>query len=474
MIKHINMAIILSIWLILEPSAHDLKEEHQEASPLLPKRPIESLTKDSVRHDLFLDDMILSFNAQNVVRIENSKSYGDPKHLKPVLIGVPKYSHSSTYFYEIGCPWDCFPNYEQGNKNHPSPPISPNYVPTLGFLNIPPGNGPFPCVILCHGSDGEAYMPDYVTALEKEGIASLSMERFKHYTYQNESAPSVPTHRTSENQFLVPLEGEIIHTLFAAKVIATHPKIDSTMIGFWGFSRGGNVALSSCMSRYLSRIAPDLRPAFCIDYYGMPLVHWRDPLTIPTLFIHGANDDYTPVSNLLDHIKHRFDLRFDLPSAVTERVMFTSRNELLKTIIYPNAGHAFDSFPKPSSKQLIYYLLTDPRKFFSSILNNPREFFRTILTNVQLSWYDLVGGSMKIKQTGFMKMSSCCVCPTPNEKGFVDADSRTHLWYEYPDYLRSRAEISEITIERNPAAARDARKEAISFIKKHTLLKMKK
>ncbi|MBM3467865.1 MAG: hypothetical protein FJX71_00340 [Alphaproteobacteria bacterium] len=469
MINHFIKVIILSLWLILEPSAHDLKQTHQETSPLLPKHPIQSLTHKSVQHDLFLDDMILSFNAENALKIENSKSYGDCKYLKPVLIGVPEYSHSATYFYEIGCPWDRFPDYNEDKNNRSLQPTSPRYVPTLGFLNIPPGDGPFPCVILCHGSEGNAYMPDYVTALEKEGIASLSIERFRHYLSPNESGLSVPVMSTSKNQLLVPLEGETIHTIFAAKVMTTHPKINSTEIGFWSFSRGVNPALSACMTRYLSRIAPDFHPAFCIGYYGMPLVHWRDPLAIPTLFIHGANDDYTPVTNLLDYIKHRYDLRFNLPSVVTQKVVYTSRKELLKAIIYPNSGHAFDYYPQLSSMQMLSYLFSNPRSFFRSVLNNPREVFNTIYTNIRFAWYNFIGGSLKIKHPGVMKMSSCCVCPTPDERNFLDADSETHPWTEYPNYIKSRVQISEITLEYNPVAARDARKEAISFIKAHTL-----
>lgn len=468
MTKHFTKIIILSIWLILESSAHDLKETHQETSPLLPKYPIMSLRNNSVQHDLFSDDMILSFNAENVSRIENSKSYGDCKHLKLVLIGVPKYSHSSTYFYEINCSWDHFSNYALDENNHPLPSTSPHFVPMLGFLNIPPGNGPFPCAMLCHGSEGEAYMPNYVMALEKEGIASLSMRRFDHYKYENERGESFPVHITYKNQFLVPLEGEIIHTICAAKVMTTHPKISKEKIGFVGFSRGGETARSACMTRYLNRIAPDFRPAFCINYYGMPLVYWKDPLIVPTLFLHGANDDYTPVSNLLEYVKHPFGLDFDIPPAVTQGAVFTSNNELLKAIIYPNAGHAFDTYPKLSSMQLLSNLYNYPRNFLWDVLTEPREFFSIILTNIRVAWYDFFGGSLKTKHTGVMKMSSCCVSPTLDEMNFLDADSKVHPWSEYPAYMKSHAKISDVTLEFNPAAARDAMKQTISFIKKHT------
>jgi dienelactone hydrolase len=252
---------------------------------------------------------------------------------------------------------------------------------------------------------------------------------------------------TKLNQLKIPLEAEIIDTLRAAQLMGTHPKIDKAKIGFIGWSRGGNVALECSMQQNIDIFLSDFQPAFCVNYYTMPLVQRKDMPISPLLFLHGLNDDYTPISCLINYINFLLDQSYVVPKDSDQKIVFES--EPIKVVIYPKSGHAFDG------KQISFFEL------FNSIFT-PKVF----IENAFSFFHFLREESSQATCPDIMNLSDCCVRFLSN-KGFSGADGQEHPWNEFPDYIQSKIKYG-VTLEFNPTAGTDAWQETLAFIKKCT------
>jgi dienelactone hydrolase len=99
-----------------------------------------------------------------------------------------------------------------------------------GALLLPPGRGPFPAVVLIHGSstpDRDDYRY-YADLYARRGIAALIYDKR-------------PTGAESDGG-IVTLEALADDVVAAAAMLARRGDIDAARIGLWGFSQGGWVA----------------------------------------------------------------------------------------------------------------------------------------------------------------------------------------------------------------------------------------
>jgi fermentation-respiration switch protein FrsA (DUF1100 family) len=95
----------------------------------------------------------------------------------------------------------------------------------VGTFFLPPGNGPFPCVIVVGGATGELW-EEPAALLASHGFAALSVPYFKMGTLPNQLVE-------------IPLE----YFENAINWIENQPLIDKNHIGVMGFARGGELAL---------------------------------------------------------------------------------------------------------------------------------------------------------------------------------------------------------------------------------------
>ncbi len=448
--KNLLLKIVISIILIF----FDFGQSLQAMEPDATSNERELYLSDQINSksiELYESQHIIKLNEDNFEKIELlTHPLEENCTIKSILIRISGYLHNTIDFYKNDSIRSEFltnyniNSYDSNDSNKP-------HININGFLSIPHGDGPFPCVVLCHGSDGDTFMSEYMNTLANEGMATISLSRFGHYYFQGKQGNRQCVMNTSENQLLVPLEAEIIETLSAAKLMASHPKIDPKKIGFMGWSRGGNVALECSLKRNIDAIYPSFQPAFCINYYTMPLIQRKDTLETPILFLHGSNDDYTPVSRLLAYVNFLTAKNYTVPKNFDDKeVIFDSGS--LRIVIYPNSGHAFD-VKSPSWRNLF---------------NMSQGFIEKFSEIARFKWNEIWEGSFQQNFPKFMNMSDCCVRSLENDKGFVGADGEERQWAEFPEYLRNKIRYG-VTLEVNPKAGMNAWQEALAFIKKCTV-----
>ena len=138
------------------------------------------------------------------------------------MISIPSYS--TTSFIGIQKGW-----YKE----------SPITVEAL--LTLPPGDGPFPVLMITHSSGGPLefaadwleFMRDQQKPLLDMGIGTFYLDNF--------SARGVKD--TYRDQSTVTLFSAYIDSFMALEFLANHPKVNKKKIGITGYSRGGNNSL---------------------------------------------------------------------------------------------------------------------------------------------------------------------------------------------------------------------------------------
>ena len=109
-----------------------------------------------------------------------------------------------------------------------------------GWLQTPPGAGPFPLVILAHGMGGlkEWTIPEVADALVARGIAALAFD-YRHFG-DSDGAPREEIDHC----------GQVEDFRSAITFGALQPEIDAGRIGLWGTSLGGrNVLATAALDR---------------------------------------------------------------------------------------------------------------------------------------------------------------------------------------------------------------------------------
>ena len=117
----------------------------------------------------------------------------------------------------------------------------------------------------------------------------------------------------------------------ALEVLAKHPRIDPTRIAVMGFSRGGQSALYSAMTRLYQAKGPSngLRFAAHIAFYPDCMTVYRkdaDVTGVPIRILQGTADNYDPIAPCRDYVGR-----------------LTAAGRDVKLIEFPDAQHVFDS-----------------------------------------------------------------------------------------------------------------------------------
>lgn len=231
--------------------------------------------------------------------------------------------------------------------NHPIIPREATFMGAgralKGYLFLPPGDGPFPCMICNHGSGIEQgsldiSRPGNGALLMSWGIASFLPHR---RGYGNSPGPAWRTEVSAEYgtaeyaaQLLMRLDGESDDIIAALDHVSALPEINADHIGVMGSSFGGTTTLFAA--------SKDPRFTCAINFAGAAMNWDRAPalrlgmteaaskLTMPLFLIQAAND---------------YSIRPTLELAASlENSPYPVESKVYPAFgINPNEGHLFES-----------------------------------------------------------------------------------------------------------------------------------
>ena len=151
-----------------------------------------------------------------------------------------------------------------------------------GNLKLPPGQGPFPVVIVLHGCGGlGSNQKLWASRLNDWGYAAFVLDSFGPRGVKTVCAPSA--------QPLVTSLDRASDVISAALWLKTQPGIDPDRIGVLGGSHGGATAAWVTQAVYEKRYPGLLKAS--VDYYGacrVPETHG----TVPLLALAGEADSW--------------------------------------------------------------------------------------------------------------------------------------------------------------------------------------
>jgi dienelactone hydrolase len=194
-----------------------------------------------------------------------------------------------------------------------------NQVRLIGYLARPSGLGPFPAVVVLHGSGGfHSDMISWADRLRRWGYVALAVDSFG--PRRIESARNVS-------------QGEQVADAFQAlQFLKKQPFVRADDVAVLGFSMGG-ISVLAALERggVAEKIASDRFRAgiafypYCTGSSGI--------MTAPTLVLIGELDDWTPAEACREMVAGRDD--FGVSRTPGDRSM-------VDLVVYPGARHGFD------------------------------------------------------------------------------------------------------------------------------------
>jgi dienelactone hydrolase len=191
----------------------------------------------------------------------------------------------------------------------------------FGTLSLPEGDGPFPAVILYHGSGHPKrlgpWFKDLVPGLVGAGIAAFVLDSYTSRDISSSAADQTKLSKATR----------IVDAFQALKKLASLSMIDKNKIGISGYSFGGTVAMVSADTRLVEAgLAGGKKFAAHLPVYPSCQSQFRTlKLTgAPMLFLVGGLDDYTPAKYCVSY---------------AERMVAEGYDAMIK--VYPGAYHAW-------------------------------------------------------------------------------------------------------------------------------------
>lgn len=196
-----------------------------------------------------------------------------------------------------------------------------DYKKLVGELYLPVGEGPFPAVVLQHGSGHPGLLQPWWDKIVPALINS-GMGVFIANSYDGRNIAS-----TGGDQGKLSKAARVVDALMALKALARHPMLDRNRIGITGYSFGGLVSYETADRLTVENVlGPDLKFAAHLPVYPDCGAHREkiDMTGSPILFLLGGKDDYTPARLCEEY----------LPKLLAAGIPVTLK-------IYEEAGHGF-------------------------------------------------------------------------------------------------------------------------------------
>lgn len=190
-----------------------------------------------------------------------------------------------------------------------------------GELHLPKGQGPFPAVVLQHGSghpnELKLWWDKIVPALLGDGIAVFIANSFDGRGIMG----------TSGDQTKLSKAARVVDALMALKALAEHSKVDGDKVGITGYSFGGIVSIETADKRTVeSVLGAGLKYAAHLPVFPGCGSH-REKINMtgsPILFLLGQKDNYTPAKFCEEYLSK-----------------MQAAGVPVKLKIYEEAGHGF-------------------------------------------------------------------------------------------------------------------------------------
>jgi len=169
-----------------------------------------------------------------------------------------------------------------------------------GELNLPPGDGPFPAVILYHGhyppEDLEPWFDELVPRLLKANIATFVLDSF---TGRKIDSTAFFEQRLSR-------AARVTDIFQALNMLARLKEIDENRIGITGYSIGGTAALLAADRRVnMTSLARGRSFAAILPVYPSCQVRFRSSRLsgAPILILAAQHDTYSPAEFCRDFVE---------------------------------------------------------------------------------------------------------------------------------------------------------------------------
>jgi dienelactone hydrolase len=189
-----------------------------------------------------------------------------------------------------------------------------------GYLRRPPGNGQLPAVVLLHScnSNGRDLDARWGTKLASWGFVTLTLDNLNLRTPEDTCGSGLP-----------PDFG--FDAYRALNFLARQPFVNPANVTLMGFSQGGYLTLLSTERGLVERLSKHKFRA-AIAFYPL-CTGFKGVMTVPTLILIGARDDWMPAEACRTMAEGRDDWGISRQK---------SNGAPIQLIVYPDAYHAFD------------------------------------------------------------------------------------------------------------------------------------
>jgi dienelactone hydrolase len=186
-------------------------------------------------------------------------------------------------------------------------------TPLNGYLTRPPGDGPFPAVVVLHGCSG------LFPSLRKSGSELLSSWGYVVLVVDSFSTRGI--HETCDRGVLA---DRVYDAYGALEFLSKYSFVDSQRIALMGFSAGGIATLEAVQSGGAERLMERKFKA-AIAFYPNCSVANGD-MAVPTLILAGELDDFSPAKKCREMMTQR-----------------SGKGSAVQLDVYKDARHAFDA-----------------------------------------------------------------------------------------------------------------------------------
>ena len=224
-----------------------------------------------------------------------------------------------------------------------------------GWLAKPPGEGPFPAVVLLHGCSGSGRdtpgqvvwrgLEGHAAILRAAGYVTLITDSFQRRGLLGGCDPSAQFIEKLGTSF-IKLRVKDAH--LALDHLAGLPFVDPARVGLVGLSQGGWATLKAVGEKARYYGGKERRFAAGVAFY--PWCGAVAKLDRPTLILIGDADDWTPAP-LCQSLKQSHEGRRGAEPSLPP----------LDLVIYPGATHSFDLPMAKPREYLGHKLQADPQ-----------------------------------------------------------------------------------------------------------------
>ena len=169
-----------------------------------------------------------------------------------------------------------------------------------GELILPPGDGPFPAVVLYHGN----FHPEKLDPWFEELVPRLVEAKIATFVLDSFTGRGITS--TAFNEAQLSRAARLVDIFQSLNMLASLPEIDEEKIGISGYSAGGTSAMLAADVRINeTSLARGRSFAALMPVYPGCQVRFRSQkLTgAPMLYLVAENDDYSPAGFCEDYVE---------------------------------------------------------------------------------------------------------------------------------------------------------------------------